>query len=225
MNRNGEAQTDLAALRRAVYARDAPPDAAEAYAAALAATGGRVPDAAEGAAGSAPPALDGEVHAHPRHHRWAAVGAASGVAATLVLGAVLAGRTAGTPAAPGSSATTAAPVAPVVPVRTSTPLPDIVPPPVPGPVLATFTSTSGSVHAQLDAGRRHVLLTAVCGGDGTVSIRLSDGSSMILTCSPGQDALSMLQSEHPLGRFTVTTGTTGHPLWALTVGVVLSAAE
>ncbi len=161
---------------------------------------------------------------HHRHHRWAAVGAAIGVAATLGLGAVLAGRTADEPQVPRPSVTAgAAPGA--VPVLTSTPLPDIAPPPVPGPVLASFTSTSGAVAAELNAGGHHVLLTAVCGGDGTVSIRLSDGTNTILPCSPGQDGLSMAQSTKPLGRFTVTTSTTGHPLWALTLGIVLSGAE
>ncbi|HEY8317407.1 MAG TPA: hypothetical protein VIG76_01115 [Amnibacterium sp.] len=226
MNRNDDAQTDLAALRRAVYARDATPAASEAYAAALAAAGRRVPD--PGTEAARPPASEPTIDAPRRHHRWAAVGAASGVAATLMLGALLAGRSAGAPPVlrDSGTVTVAAPAAPAaLPVPTSTPLPAIVPPPVPGPVLASLTSTSGAVAAQLDAGGHHVLITAMCGGDGTVSIGLSDGTSTVITCAPGQDGLSMAQSAKPLGRFTVTTSTTGHPIWALTVGVVLSAVE
>src|SRR4051794_1172792 len=147
----------LAELRRAVYARDAPPDAAAAYAAALA-------ELARTTAVDGPPP-DGAAavpEAAPRHRRWAAIGAACGVAATLVLGTVLAARPEARPAA----APTALPTA-TTPTR-------IAPPPVPGPVLATFTSTSGAFGATLDAQGRHVFLAAECAGSGTVTIALSD---------------------------------------------------
>ena len=70
-----------------------------------------------------------------------------------------------------------------------------------------------------------MLLTAVCGGDGTVSIRLSDGTNMILTCSPGADGLSMAQSEQALGRFTITRARQGTRSGRSASGIVLSAAE
>ncbi|HEV7622987.1 MAG TPA: hypothetical protein VGO26_02545 [Amnibacterium sp.] len=211
-HRSMEAEERLAGLRRAVYGPDSTPEAVEAYAVALAALTALPPAPV---ADRPRPVTAGRLPAAPpthRHHRWVVVGAACGVGAALVLGSVLAARTApAAPAAPPSSTDT-------TPVR-------IEPPPVPGPVLATFTSTSGAVGVQLDAQGQHVFLAAECGGSGTVTIRLSDGSETVLTCGAGLPPLVLAESPKPLHRFTCTITTTERPVWALTVGVVLTAAE
>jgi hypothetical protein len=92
-------------------------------------------------------------------------------------------------------------------------------------VLATFTSTSGALDAHLDADGRHVVIAAECGGGGTVTIRLGDGWETDLACGKGQPKLVMAESVTALRRFTCTTTTRGRPVWALTIGVVVTSAD
>jgi len=139
------------------------------------------------------------------------------IAIVLVLGGVLAARAPAAAPAPSAPATAAAAPAGSGPQ-------DFAPPPLAGPVLGRFASTSGAVTAHLDGRGRVVVVAARCTAGGTLSIRLSDGSGALLACDPGTDGLSLMQSGKPIGRFTLSTSTTGHPRWAISVGIESGAA-
>jgi hypothetical protein len=213
---SGDARLD--ALRRRVYQRGAPPEAAREYAAALAlqrtTVEVRVGRAGETARGEAPdvgPTSGIDSPAVP-NRAWTSRAGIAGLAGLAVLAAIL------TPHSTGTAGPSTTPGGIVVPAAV---LPEA--PPVPGLVLATLSSVGPSTSGRLDGHGRTVLLASLCDGDGTVSIHVSDGSTTVLACGDGIPALVMVPTAKPLGRFTVTTSSQGHPHWTLTVGTMSDA--
>ncbi|MDQ1512741.1 MAG: hypothetical protein QOC59_583, partial [Microbacteriaceae bacterium] len=200
-------------LRRRVYARDATPEAAGEYAAALAlrgATARAVPAAPPASGGDAAAPASPEPAQSTRRSRWTTGAAIAGVVAVAAVAASFSLHPSPT-ARPSAAGVGSAGVA-------ATALP--VPPPVPGPVLATLSSVGASASATLDAKGHTVVLASLCNGDGTVTIRVSGDSTTVLACARGMPALVMVETTKALGRFTVTTTSEGRPHWTLTIGTL-----
>jgi hypothetical protein len=203
-----DAQLD--ALRRRVYQRGAPPEAAREYAAALAVRA-VIPApqvAAVAETGPSEPAQLGEPAGAGR--RRASGGPLAALLAVVVLAAVLIPHSPGAARRPGptpmaASASAAAP---------------LEAPSIPGSVLATLSNVRSRTSARLNAHGYVVILASLCNGDGTVTIHVSDGSTTVLACSAGMPALAMVQTAKALGSFTVTTTSDGHPRWTMTVGAL-----
>lgn len=97
-------------------------------------------------------------------------------------------------------------------------------PPLPQPAVpgAFVGAMAGEGHRTqvFDALDHWVIVTVLCAGRGTVTVRLAGEAPAVQTCAPGTPSLGMIGSRSRMGRLPVDVSTTEHPRWSLTVGAI-----
>jgi hypothetical protein len=96
----------------------------------------------------------------------------------------------------------------------------VAPPSVPGLVLARLSSAGSRFTARLDGRGERVVLSGLCNGVGSLTVRLSDGTVLPVECVTGEPVLASRRTRGPLHAFTCTITAIGGPTWAVTVGTV-----
>jgi hypothetical protein len=195
-------EAELVRLRERCYAPGASPDTVPAYLAAVERMRLEHPGAVLPADEPTPPGAGGEQRRTGGRRAWVGCLAVALVAVGLGLHATLA------PAEPVVRAT----AAPAPSAAFEPPLP-------PGDLLATFGSDGAWSTGTIDAGGHEVVVSGLCMGRGTYSVRIGDGAPTELVCRSELPALVMLTSARPLNRFAVTV-TPGRdaPRWVFSVG-------
>jgi hypothetical protein len=186
--REGEPDAELERLRAALYAPDAPAEAAERYRAAVARRAPSVDPA---------PAVadDGEPAAHPpvgrgRSHRIRSAVAAGALLVAAGLAAVLLAPR------PATDVTDA-------PLRV-------------GPAIWSRTATTAAASPELDGRGGAVLVRLRCRGEGRVLLAL-DGRVRSLACVPGRFIEDDQYFEGPHDQFLLSLSLVGHPSWTASV--------
>lgn len=180
----------LQALRTRLYRPDPPEGAVEAYLEALRA--------------EAPVTSTPAVQAIRRGRRGRTVGAAAATA-VLALGLV---------AAMNLSHQASADVAGIPPRSAHLELP-----PVPGTPIGALYGADGTT-GLFDAGGSRVVVSVECSGSGTLTLRIGEAPSSVLTCEPGGPALAMVPSAGSLDLFTIAVARQGPVQWSVAVGAV-----
>lgn len=190
-----QADSRVLELRLRLYRPDPPEDAVAAYLAALAL--------------ETPPTAP--VRLPPlrrRPHALAAAGVSVLLVAVVAIGVGLAWRASAAAAPVGTRAAAthlAVPSAPGYPIGE----------------LFGGSATTGL----FDARGVHAVVSVLCAGDGTITLRLGPEPPTVLTCQAGGPALAMLASSEDLGRFTVSVAPQPHLRWSLAVGAMALPAH
>lgn len=197
---------DAAELRLRLYRPDPPPGAVDAYLEALA----RLPTVPE------PQPLAARAATAPRPGRrlrlagLAVVGAAALVAVALVV------RDAPAPA--GFSAP------PRAPAPTSDPAPADRFPSVPGTVVGVMAGDRAS-RRTFDAGGDRVVVSLLCSGGGSLSLRLGSEPPTALSCEKRGSGLAMVPSATAFDSLTVAVTPAGPVEFSLAIGTLDPGAD
>ncbi len=92
-------------------------------------------------------------------------------------------------------------------------------PSVPGRPIGELVGGPGTT-GLFDGRGLHVVVSVLCSGDGTITLRIGPEEPTVLTCQAGGPALAMLASTERLDRFTVTVDPQPHLRWSLAVGAM-----
>ena len=76
-----------------------------------------------------------------------------------------------------------------------------------------------------DARGVHAVVSVLCSGDGTITLRLGPEPPTVLTCQAGGPELAMLASAEDLDRFTLSVAPQPHLQWSLAVGALALPAR
>jgi hypothetical protein len=188
----GSVADEAAALRLRLYRPDPPAGALDAYLGAVA----RLPAVAT----PVPVAPRPVPRARPAGRLRALAFAAAVLAGLVTLGVAIR-------AVPAPAAVLPQPVA--APPSAAVDLP-----PVPGTVIGVLSGTRTGGLA-LDAGGHPVVVSVLCSGSGTLTLRIATDPPTVLTCQAGTSALALVPSAGPLGRFALAIAPDGRVRWSL----------
>ena len=180
-------------LRRALYRRNPPDGAVDAYLAAL--------DGMPEAVVAAPAPL------RPRRRRRRA--------RLLVVVAIVAALVPLAVAVRDAPARSAAAPAPSTGAATA---PDRFPT-VPGEEIGAMSGGPAATKT-FDAGGRPAVVSVFCDRSGTLALRIGDDPVTVLTCQVGMPALALVPSTGPLRTFAVAVVPDGPVRWTATVGAL-----
>ena len=103
---------------------------------------------------------------------------------------------------------------------TAPPADEALPQPAAPGVFVGAMAGSGARTAVFDAFDRWAVLTVLCSGRGTVTVRLGGDAPSVQTCGSDTPSLGMTGSRTRVGRVPVSVSTTGNPRWSLAVGAI-----
>ena len=182
-------------LRRALYRRDPPDGAVDAYLAAL----DGMPEA------DAAPAPPPRPRRRRRRRRVRLLVVAATLAALVPLAVAVRDAPARSAAAPAPSTGAA-----TAPDRFPT---------VPGDEIGAMSGGPAATKT-FDAGGRPAVVSVFCDRSGTLALRIGDDPVTVLTCQVGMPALALVPSSGPLRAFAVAVVPDGPVRWTATVGAL-----